>query len=117
MTPEDLDDALSRHLSPGAAADPQWIRELESSVSPALFEALMLRQRMLETLVNREEETPPPDVTVARSFVRCPFCHAAVAPEGSDWVACRACLARHHASCWRESGRCGTCMPPTAISA
>jgi hypothetical protein len=39
---------------------------------------------------------------------RCPFCHDGIAAE-ADWLACRQCLARHHAACWRETGRCASC--------
>ena len=115
MTPDELEGALARHLAPERVSDPRWIRELESSVSPALFEALMLRQRLIETLVSREEESRAVSVAVTGSFVRCPFCHSDVVPEAADWVACRACLARHHAPCWSESGRCGTCGHPNAL--
>jgi hypothetical protein len=50
------------------------------------------------------------DVRVTSSPVRCPFCHSDVAPEDTDWVACKSCLARHHTGCWGEAGRCGTCQ-------
>jgi hypothetical protein len=49
------------------------------------------------------------DVRAAASPVRCPYCHSDVSPDARDWVACRKCLARHHASCWRESGACASC--------
>jgi hypothetical protein len=49
------------------------------------------------------------DLGVVPSLVRCPFCHTDVAPEASDWVTCKACLARHHDACWQESGACSTC--------
>ncbi|MCO5166542.1 MAG: hypothetical protein M9894_09275 [Planctomycetes bacterium] len=45
----------------------------------------------------------------ATSPVRCPFCHDQVAVDAPGWVACVACLARHHAACWREAGCCGAC--------
>jgi hypothetical protein len=45
---------------------------------------------------------------------RCPFCHESVTLE-SDWLACRQCLARQHAACWRESNRCGACQGETAL--
>ena len=50
-----------------------------------------------------------PDVHVAESRVRCPYCHDSIGDEVEDWVACEGCLARHHAQCWRESGRCASC--------
>ncbi len=40
---------------------------------------------------------------------RCPFCHAAVTPAAEPSVACAACVARHHAECWREHGGCSAC--------
>lgn len=55
------------------------------------------------------------DVVVAGS--RCPFCHDAVKPDGSAWVACAACLARHHAACWDEAGRCGACGHAARLTA
>jgi tetratricopeptide (TPR) repeat protein len=55
------------------------------------------------------------DVKVAASPVRCPFCHADVAPAADDWVACRGCLARHHAGCWEEAKRCSACGHDVAL--
>ncbi len=45
------------------------------------------------------------DVKVAGN--RCPYCHEDVPRETAD--VCRDCLARHHAACWAEAPRCGTC--------
>jgi hypothetical protein len=57
-----------------------------------------------------EEPTPlRDDVQVAASRARCPFCRDEVAAEGTDWVACRGCLARHHVGCWGEHGACSAC--------
>jgi hypothetical protein len=47
------------------------------------------------------------DLHVAQSAVRCPFCHGSLEVAARDWVVCRACLARHHASCWE--GSCASC--------
>lgn len=55
------------------------------------------------------EVVPRDDVRVGGSLARCPYCHDALAPETAGWVACRACLARHHQDCWKESLACGTC--------
>src|SRR4051794_212332 len=55
------------------------------------------------------ESGPRDDVRAATSPVRCPFCHSDVSPDARDWVACRACLARHHAGCWNESKACASC--------
>ncbi len=46
---------------------------------------------------------------VAQSAVRCPWCHADIAVSADDWVACRACMARHHAGCWDGYARCASC--------
>jgi hypothetical protein len=104
---------MREHLPRPAPPDPAWIREL-ASTSPAIFEALMLRQRRLETLLQNDaavpvRDAPAPEVTLAASRIRCPYCHASVAADGDDWVACRSCLARHHQACWRESPRCASC--------
>lgn len=42
-----------------------------------------------------------------RGTLRCPYCHDGCEPSGS--VACRDCLARHHATCWQEQGACSSC--------
>lgn len=49
------------------------------------------------------------DVRVPASPVRCPFCHTDISPDATDWVACKACLARHHVGCWGEHGKCSSC--------
>ena len=51
------------------------------------------------------ERLKSPDVRIAAN--RCPFCHEGVEVEGS--VACLVCLGRHHAACWTELNRCGSC--------
>jgi hypothetical protein len=43
------------------------------------------------------------------SPVRCPYCHEDVFRDKEAWVACEACLARHHSGCWQEANRCGGC--------
>ena len=48
-------------------------------------------------------------VRLGASPLRCPFCHASIRPVAEDWVACRSCLARHHAGCWHECGKCANC--------
>lgn len=58
-----------------------------------------------------------PDVKVAAGVLRCPFCHDEVRTVGADWVACRSCLARHHAACWTESKKCATCGHEQSIAA
>ncbi|MCO5166541.1 MAG: hypothetical protein M9894_09270 [Planctomycetes bacterium] len=62
------------------------------------------------------EVAPRDDVRAATSPVRCPFCHDEVAVEAAGWVACTGCLARHHAACWREGGRCGACGRTEAMT-
>lgn len=76
-------------------------------------------EKPLEKPVVREapEAVPSRDVHVVASPTRCPYCHDDVAPERSDWVACKACLARHHVACWRENGACGTCRQTSSIAA
>ncbi len=54
---------------------------------------------------------------VGSSPTRCPYCHADIATDRDDWVACRGCLARHHDECWREGGRCATCGETTPLEA
>lgn len=49
------------------------------------------------------------DVRLARSPQRCPYCHEGVGPADAGQVACQGCLARHHAACWTEAGRCAAC--------
>ena len=49
------------------------------------------------------------ELRVEASPVRCPYCHAGLAPEATNWVACKACLARHHVPCWGEGGACSAC--------
>jgi len=53
--------------------------------------------------------------TVANSPTRCPFCHDQVDVE-ARWVACRACLARHHPECWGEAGACAGCGVATCLA-
>ncbi|MCO5166447.1 MAG: hypothetical protein M9894_08790 [Planctomycetes bacterium] len=55
-------------------------------------------------------------VRVGQSALRCPYCHDDVAVEAQDWLACARCLARHHAACWTESGRCGGCGAAEALA-
>jgi tetratricopeptide (TPR) repeat protein len=65
---------------------------------------------------------PPPapaprdDVRVPSSLVRCPYCHEDVHVERDVWVACKSCLARHHATCWREGGACASCRTAEFVS-
>ncbi|MCO5167377.1 MAG: hypothetical protein M9894_13590 [Planctomycetes bacterium] len=63
-----------------------------------------------------EEKPRPPgppapaergDIVVQQS--RCPFCHEGLTADAAGWVACAACLARHHEPCWGEASRCAAC--------
>lgn len=54
-------------------------------------------------------------VDVRGGQTRCPYCHDSVDVASRDWIACADCLARHHAECWRETGRCGTCRGETPL--
>ncbi len=55
-------------------------------------------------------------VQVAGGPGRCPFCHDAVERSKERWVACEACLARHHADCWHEAGACAGCGETAFVS-
>lgn len=50
-----------------------------------------------------------------QSPLRCPFCHEDVEVETQEWVACQACLGRHHASCWSEAGACASCQETAVL--
>lgn len=63
------------------------------------------------------EVSPRDDVRVGASLLRCPYCHDAVEASGHKWVACKACLARHHSACWKERGACATCGGVVFLSA
>ena len=52
----------------------------------------------------------------AEGILRCPYCHDDLPDDAPDWVACRRCLARHHAGCWKDCGRCATCSHGHALS-
>lgn len=59
-----------------------------------------------------EEPAPRDDVVVSAN--RCPFCRddvrGATTEGAASWVACAACLARHHEPCWGEGGgKCAAC--------
>lgn len=61
----------------------------------------------------------PAPVTVAPKELavvsRCPYCRDELRADRADWVACEGCLARHHASCWREHGSCASCHGRQAL--
>jgi len=50
-----------------------------------------------------------PRVRSPQSPLRCPYCHEGLSLAADDWVACKACLGRHHSTCWREGGCCSAC--------
>ena len=50
------------------------------------------------------------------SPTRCPFCHDALEPISEKWIACGACLARHHADCWDETAACASCKFSTPLA-
>ncbi len=62
------------------------------------------------------EPAPRDDVRVVGGL-RCPFCHSEVKTASEEWVACRECLARHHAACWGESAKCAACGHDQKIAA
>ena len=74
---------------------------------------MILKER--EASDRRPAVAEEPEVQVA-GINRCPFCHADVVVDREEWLACRGCLARHHAACWREGGRCSCCGNPGALA-
>ena len=46
---------------------------------------------------------------------RCPFCHDDVDATREVWIACGACLARHHSECWFEANACSSCKNPSPL--
>ncbi len=55
-------------------------------------------------------------VHLDHSPIRCPYCHGDVATDQEKWIACAACLARHHADCWGEAKRCASCGHSSALA-
>jgi hypothetical protein len=49
------------------------------------------------------------------TLFRCPFCHDDVNPASEIWIACGACLARHHSECWSEANACSSCKNPSPL--
>ncbi|MBI3724284.1 hypothetical protein HY251_10085 [bacterium] len=58
----------------------------------------------------------PHDVRVEAGITRCPYCHESIALEREPWLACEACLARHHDACWKEGSRCSACGSSRSLS-
>ncbi|RMG08470.1 MAG: hypothetical protein D6731_21925 [Planctomycetota bacterium] len=54
-------------------------------------------------------------VRVGGSRLRCPYCHDEVDVDGEAWLACAACLARHHEVCWTEARGCASCGEEQAL--
>lgn len=48
-------------------------------------------------------------------LLRCPYCHAGLDLSRERWVACAACLARHHRECFSAHEACGTCGESEAL--
>lgn len=74
-----------------------------------------------ERPAEKHAEPAPPDAVRERvraqaSPVRCPFCHDDVRVGEQRWVACAGCLARHHAGCWGEAGRCAACGDAASLA-
>ena len=55
------------------------------------------------------------EVEVARSPVRCPYCHDSCTADDVATIVCQSCLSRHHGACWREGGSCATCSSTRAL--
>ncbi|MGE0709430.1 MAG: hypothetical protein AB7N76_33890 [Planctomycetota bacterium] len=63
-------------------------------------------------------ESQPTRVRAAGAPTRCPYCHEEVQREGDlEWVACRVCLAPHHAECWSEGAGCAACGDQRPLAA
>ncbi|MCA8924323.1 MAG: hypothetical protein KDD82_21110 [Planctomycetes bacterium] len=61
-------------------------------------------------------EKVAPQVEVAGSPVRCPYCHTGCQPADEAAIVCQGCLSRHHGDCWREGGaRCSSCGSTEAL--
>ncbi|MCA8924319.1 MAG: hypothetical protein KDD82_21090 [Planctomycetes bacterium] len=61
-------------------------------------------------------EKSAPQVEVAGSPVRCPYCHTDCQPEDEAAIVCQRCLSRHHGGCWREGGSsCSSCGSTKAL--
>jgi len=61
-------------------------------------------------------EKSAPQVEVAGSPVRCPYCHTDCQPEDEAAIVCQRCLSRHHGGCWREgSATCSSCGSNKAL--
>lgn len=60
---------------------------------------------------------PPAVAFGSESPTRCPYCHDDVKVTATDWIACRACLARHHVECWRDRGACASCRGTAVLVA
>lgn len=55
------------------------------------------------------------DVRFKQPLSRCPYCHDDCGLDAA-LVVCRACLARHHADCWAQLGKCGACGEERGLS-
>jgi hypothetical protein len=66
--------------------------------------------------VPEDEPSKEKDLRVVSAVSRCPFCHVPVDLATQEWVACGGCLARHHASCWRDHGSCSSCGGTKALA-
>jgi len=54
---------------------------------------------------------------VGASPIRCPWCHDELCIAPGEWVACAACLARHHSECWQEATACASCRERASLTA
>jgi hypothetical protein len=54
-------------------------------------------------------------VRAKNSPTRCPYCHENIQLEQDSWLACEACLGRHHESCWAETSCCSSCQGTSAL--
>lgn len=66
---------------------------------------------MEQSKEQRRESDPILDEAGTRSIaaIRCPYCHDEFKDGTKALAVCSACLARHHAACWREHDKCASC--------
>lgn len=63
-----------------------------------------------------EEPSGLEGVVAKAGPTRCAGCAQEVALEPGDWLACRGCLARHHAPCWEARAACAACGGGEALA-
>ncbi len=77
---------------------------------------MSLKQKQRPPAPDVMSEEPIPQVDVAHSPVRCPYCHDSCTAEDLDAIVCQKCLSRHHAGCWHEDRKCASCGSKRALA-